>query len=56
MNSVQLAWYLEAIKHEVELINDNFVGSISFKMNIKLRSIANMNIDQIKSVQMPEVK
>lgn len=57
MNPVQLSWYLEAIKHEVEQINAmEFVGNINFQMNIKCGTITNMNTVLSKSVKMPEVR
>jgi hypothetical protein len=52
-----LDWYLEAIKHEVEQVNDKeFVGSVEFKVNIRQGVIGNMNIVLSKSVKNLEVK
>lgn len=56
MNKTQLKWYLESIEHEVSQINDQeFVGNIDFKLNIKHGGITNMNINLSKSVKMPDV-
>ncbi len=47
-----LEWYLNAIRHEVEQINEkDFVGSVDFKINIRQGSIGNMNITLNKSVK-----
>lgn len=55
MTSVQLNWYLESIRHEISLINDNdFMGNITFKMNIKYGGIINMNVELAKSLKMPD--
>ncbi len=55
MNATQLEWYLDSIRHEINLINDHdFVGNISFKINIKQGTLINMNVELAKSVKMPD--
>ncbi len=55
MNVAQLDWYLNAIKHEIGQVNEDFVGNVDFKFNIKQNSITNMNVNLAKSLKKPDV-
>lgn len=46
-----LDWYLESIRHEIAMVNKEFVGSLAFRINIKQGVIGNMNINLDKSVK-----
>ena len=55
MNRQHLEWYLTAIRHEIEAINEHeFVGNVDFKLNINKGTIANMNVTLAKSLKMFE--
>lgn len=55
MEKASLNKYLDAIKHEIlRLDNKEFIGNISFRLNMKYGEISNMNVDQSKSIKLTE--
>ena len=52
MTSENTKWYIDAVEHEVEkLENNKFTGNIEFKLNFKEGSCANCNISLNKSIK-----
>ena len=49
-------WYLQAISHEIDNLDDRFTGNISFQFNIKEGTIANVNAGLGKSIKKIEPK
>ena len=52
MSSQSIEWYLETIRHELEMLEEGkFTGNMDFKINFKDGAPANMNVTLAKSVK-----
>ena len=44
--------YIQAVRHEIELLSDDYTGNLEFRFNFKEGSVANMNCSKSKSLKL----